>query len=169
MARRTLTPISSPSLFPFLSILTCTSGVLAFIILAIGFISVSSPSVVVEARDENRKQPIYVECHDDYLLIHPQRIKAVFDSILVDDSVYMQFLQRVAENAEQEYVVFAIFPQGEKSFRRAKAAVENLNEKNNFLSSRQIDIGYEPLNRNWRLEIKTKEGANEKAAANQQH
>jgi|GEM_PF-745543 len=167
MARRTSTPISSPSLFPFLSILTCTSGVLAFIILSIGFISVSSPSVVVEARDENRKLPIYVECHGDHLLIHPQRLKVAFDSIRVEDSAYMQFLEGLAENAEQEYVVFAIYPQGEKAFRLAQAAVEGLNEKNKFWPSRQINIGYEPLNRNWRLEIKTKGSPNEKAAANQ--
>ena len=160
MARQTSDPISSPSLFPFLSILTCTSGVLAFIILSIGFLSVASPSITVKARalgEEDRKQAIYVECHADHVIIHPERLRAPLDSLAAEGARYRQFLERVADRAASEYVVFAVYPQGEKTFREARQAVDDLNEKNKFWPGRQIDVGYEPLNRGWRLKIKTNE------------
>lgn len=174
MAHKISGKIASPSLFPFLSILVCTAGVLAFIILAIGTLSVVAPSVEVKSRGEetskSRKQPLYVECHEKHLLIHPEKITVPYDSIGSVGSEFMQFLRRVAGNAARQYVVFAIYPDGVKTFRQAQAATDELNEQMmNLRKARPIDIGYEPLNYGWRLKIKESEANNETPQAGQSY
>ena len=65
----------------------------------------------------------------------------------------------MADKADQQYVVFTIYPQGEVTFRLANEAIK---EKNARLAERdkKIDVGYEPLNRNWRLIFKEESTVN---------
>lgn len=145
-----------PTLLPFLNILTCTAGVLAFIIVAVGLISILAPSVVITHRttqDAFRKHPIYLECQPDYLIIHPEKTKIPTDSLFVDNPPFERFLDKMTKNAGQQYVVFTIYPNGEITFRKAREAIKKRNDQIAELG-KKIDIGYEPLNKNWRLIFK---------------
>lgn len=159
MARRRSNRGFTPYLFPFMSILTCTAGVLAFVILSMGLISVTAPSVVINMRvtqDAFRKHPIYLECQEDSLVFHPERIRVPRDSIILKHPVYEAFLEKMAEKSDQQYIVFTIYPKGELTFRAASDAIKIKNDQIAALN-RKIEIGYEPLNKNWRLIFKKEE------------
>ncbi|NOX87602.1 MAG: hypothetical protein GXO77_01145 [Calditrichaeota bacterium] len=142
-----------PTLFPFLSILTCTAGVLSFIIISIGVVSILAPSIIVKSKDmvvTKRKKPVYVECHPDHLVLVQEQKKV--DYYVIDDpeSEYGLFLKRVQQKADSLYIVFAVYPDGERTFRKAYSMVNNFNERAGKKGP-IIDVGYEPFNRSWHL------------------
>ncbi len=143
-----------PSLFPFLSILTCTAGVLSFIIVSIGVVSILAPSIVVKSRDQAltvKKRPAYVECYRKYLVLVREQEKVPYDAIENSDSEYFKFLQKIRQNADSLYIVFAIYPGSERTFRKAYHLIQQINRKNKHQT---IDVGYEPFNQGWRLQAK---------------
>lgn len=146
----------SPTLFPFLSILTCTAGVLSFIIISISVVSLLAPSIMVKSRDNNvvsSKKPTYVECHQDSLILVATQQKVAYAQIDAPGSAYDHFLQRIKEKADSVYVVFAIYPGGERTFRRAYRLINQLNQQLMARKSK-IDVGYEPFNKSWHLQVK---------------
>lgn len=143
-----------PSLFPFLSILTCTAGVLSFIIVSIGVVSILSPSIIVKSKDlavTIKKKAAYVECHPSYLFLVQTQEKIDYDSIEKPGSPYRKFLDDVQKKADSLYVVFAIYPESERTFRKAYYLIRKLNAKKR---GSMIDVGYEPFNKSWRLQRK---------------
>lgn len=145
-----------PSLFPFLSILTCTAGVLSFIIVSISVVSLLAPSIMVKSRDTNvvsSKKPAYVECHPDSLVLVASQQKIAYTQIDAPGSAYDQFLQKIKEKADSIYIVFAIYPDGERTFRRAYRLIGQINQHLAAQKSK-IDVGYEPFNKSWHLQVK---------------
>jgi len=144
-----------PTLFPFLSILTCTAGVLAFVIISISVVSLLAPSIMVKSRDTNvvnPKKPAYVECHPGQLVLVSTQDKIPYTEIDAPDSKYRLFLDRIKQKADSTYIVFAIYPDGERTFRRAYRLITQLNQQ---LAARgaKIDVGYEPFNKSWHLQV----------------
>ncbi|APF20736.1 hypothetical protein Calab_1137 [Caldithrix abyssi DSM 13497] len=144
-----------PTLFPFLSILTCTAGVLSFIIISISVVSLLAPSIMVTSRDtttKNPKKPTYVECHPNYLLLTQTQDQIPYVQIDQPRSPFRLFLQQIKQRADSTYIVFAIYPEGERTFRRAYRLISELN-KQLALQGAKIDIGYEPFNKTWHLQV----------------
>lgn len=162
MASRTRKSDSAISLFPFLSILICSLGVIVFIVVGICLISFANPYIsfgLGQSGNKNGKHsetPVYVECHNDTLIILPennlvsQKLVVPLNSIDNKNSEFTQLLNRIKRSKHrnsqnkiqyENYFVFAIYPEGVKSFRKARS----LGIKDN------IKIGYEPMDKNWRL------------------
>lgn len=145
-----------PTLFPFLSILTCTAGVLSFIIVSIGVVSILAPSIVVKSRDMSvtvKKKPAYVECHSTYLVLVQKQKKIPYNAIENPDADYFKFVKTIQQKADSLYIVFAIYPGSERTFRKAYHIIRQLNKKERE-KQKTIDVGYEPFNRSWRLQAK---------------
>ncbi len=154
MRKKKQTDGFAPSLFPFLSILTCTAGVLSFIIVSIGVVSILAPSIVVKSRDQAltvKKHPAYVECHSDYLILVQDQEKVPYEAIENPRGDYFKFLQTIKQEADSLYIVFAIYPGSERTFRKAYHLIQQINGKN---KGQAIDVGYEPFNKSWRLQAK---------------
>ena len=67
--------LASVSLFPFLSILVCLMGILAFIMVSIVLISTANPDIAIEMQGQRTKTPAFVECHGSHLVLHPDRAR----------------------------------------------------------------------------------------------
>lgn len=135
------------SLFPFLNILLCTIGVLAFVVISLGIISMfTRPEVwnvameVEVVGEDHSMRPLYVECHGDMAVVHPQGSEVRLDRLEAGDSPFMQLVDQVSQ-AGDEYIVFAVYPDGIGCFREARAIARK----------RGIDIGSEPMDGGWRL------------------
>ena len=139
-----------PDLFPFLSILACTIGTLILLIIVMTLQSLgNSRSVTILARTEGgqpqQKQPRYVECQAGGIMIHPQGTFVASASLSNPQSPLATLLQRLARHKDREYLIVVVRPQGIDVFKQLRALVEN----------RGIDLGYEPLEAGWRLNLKT--------------
>ena len=144
-----------PTLFPFLSILTCTAGVLSFIIISISVVSLLAPSIMVTLRDtttKNPKKPAYVECHPKHLILTETQKQIPYSLIDKPQSAYRLFLDQIKQKADSIYVVFAIYPEGERTFRRAYRLITQLNQQLS-LKGTKIDVGYEPFNKTWHIQV----------------
>jgi hypothetical protein len=138
------------SLFPFLSILVCLMGVLAFITVAVALLSAANPIVRLSgtdfkngsrARRETTKQPVFIECHGDRLVIHPQGREVPLERMEEESSPFLELIDRLALNREREYVIFAVYPDGIRCFGNGRRMAEQ----------REIDLGFEPMLQGWQL------------------
>lgn len=142
------------SLFPFLSILVCLMGVLAFITVAVALLSASNPVVELRPVDsaaagrpggETAKRPVFVECHGNRLVIHsgerqvPHEV--ALEAIAAESSRFMELIERLNARREREYVIFAVYPDGLECFEQGRRLAEE----------RDIDLGFEPMLAGWRL------------------
>ena len=139
-----------PDLFPFLSILACTIGTLILLIIIMTLQSLGKGrSVSIVARAETgqnqQKQPRYVECQAGGIIIHPQGTFVPSTSLGSPQSPLETLLQQLARRKDREYLIVVVRPQGIEVFKQLRALVEN----------RGIDLGYEPLEEGWRLNLKT--------------
>jgi len=131
----------------FLDVLINTIGALVAIILAFALISVKNAVVAIEVKGTPpEKEPIYICCYYDNIIIYPEKSKVPFDEIDKEDSPYLMLVHDLSdEPVELNYLVFAIYPDGIRSFEKARfVAVE-----------RGIEIGYEPMDAGWELKILT--------------
>jgi hypothetical protein len=138
-----------PDLFPFLSILACTIGTLILLIIVMTLQSLGKGrSVTILARAEagqnQQKQPRYVECQADGIVIHPQGTFVPRASLDSPQAPLIPLLQQLARRKDREYLIVVVRPQGIEVFKQLRALVEN----------RGIDLGYEPLEEGWRLNLK---------------
>jgi hypothetical protein len=140
------------SLFPFLSILVCLMGVLAFITVAVALLSATNPVVRLtraETAAANRpardvtKQPVFVECHEDRLVIHPRGQEVSLEQMAAASSPFIQLMDRLAARREREYVIFAVYPDGISCFQSGRKLAER----------QGIDLGFEPMLEGWQLRL----------------
>jgi hypothetical protein len=125
-------------------------GVFAFITVAVALLSATNPIVhltPVHLGAGNRpsqgstKQPFFVECHGDRMVIHPQGQKVSPEQMDQAGSPFLRLLDRLAARREREYVIFAVYPDGLSCFDGARKLVEE----------RGIDLGFEPMLAGWQL------------------
>jgi hypothetical protein len=130
------------SLFPFLSVLVAVMGTLILIIAGMTQIGLASPKqrVEVDAFDPGKKNPVYVECQEDGVLIHPDdptRGAPIFverGGLEAPGSAWYSLLTRL-EYDPNRYLQLLVRHDGVATFNAARASV----------SEAGIDVGYEPI------------------------
>jgi hypothetical protein len=130
------------SLFPFLSVLVAVMGTLILIITGMTQIGLASPKqrVEVDVLDVAKKNPVYVECRNDGVLIHPDDPTSgtpVFvprRDLLRVDSPLNALLARL-EYDPTRYLQMLVRQDGVATFGDVRDAVGDT----------AIDVGYEPL------------------------
>jgi hypothetical protein len=130
------------SLFPFLSVLVAVMGTLILIIAGMTQIGLASPKqrVEVDTFDPGKKNPVYVECQEDGVLIHPDDPTSgtpVFVNrgrLEAPGSAWYALLTRL-EYDRNHYLQLLVRHDGVATFNAARASV----------SETAIDVGYEPI------------------------
>ena len=143
---RARSELASISLFPFLSILVCLMGILAFIMVAIVLISTANPEISIRLQGQKAKTPAFVECHGGHMILHPNRTRVPLDRAFEAGSPFIGLLDEVAAKASTSYVIVFVYPEGIGCFREARALIEE----------RALDIGYEPVLKGWRLRLESR-------------
>lgn len=125
------------SLFSFLDILAGLIGTLTLIISGMTIFAMTTSEQILKLPDADAaaKVPRYVECVHDGLILHPERTPVALADMENDGGPWKSALQAVAQNADRQYVVFLIRPDGLESFNQAKAMADR----------REVDTGYEPV------------------------
>ena len=135
--------MASVSLFPFLSILVCLMGVLAFIMVAIVLISTANPDIAINMDGQTEKTPVFVECREDHMVLPADQLTESLDQASAPDSAFQRLIDYVAADAANRYVIVFVYPQGITCFQQARSIIEN----------RKLDIGYEPVLEGWQLRL----------------
>lgn len=136
-------------LFPFLSVLACTIGSLILLIIVVSTESLSDKrEVTIIAENEEgglnrKKQPRYIECQEDGVIIYPNETFVHTDKLDQPDSALIKLIEEVKEKQDQEYVIVAVRPSGIDVFQQVRELIE----------TEGIDIGYEPIEDGWTLKI----------------
>ncbi len=151
--RRTSDP--ELSLFPFLSVLAAVMGTLILIIAGNSQLALANPKqrVDIDPFNPDKKSPIYVECRDDGVLIHPDdpttgraTFVARYDIGLADSA--WATLTRRLEYDGSRYLLLLVRPDGVGTFGDVRATVSGTN----------IDLGYEPLFGKGKVQFRPKQG-----------
>ncbi len=148
MRRRSRISKIETELFPFLSVLACTIGTLILLIIVVSTETLSdNPEVTIIAESEDgrnqKKQPRYIECKEDGVVIYPSEIFVPLTELNEPDSALSKLITEVKEKQDKEYVIVAIRPSGIDVFRQVRDLIE----------TEGIDIGYEPIEEGWTLKI----------------
>jgi biopolymer transport protein ExbD len=130
------------SLFPFMSVLVAVMGTLILIIAGTTQIGLASPKqrVEVDSFDATKKNPIYVECQRDGVLIHPDDpttgmpVFVARRDLEEPDSPWYSLKMRLQYDPTR-YLQMLVRADGVRTFNDVRAAV----------SDTGIDVGYEPL------------------------
>jgi hypothetical protein len=137
-------------LFPFLAVLACMIGTLILIIIVVttGVLG-SRRSITLVARDDDGRsvtlKPHYVEVRGDGVLIHPGMEFVPAEQVDGGDTALRRLLRQVEERRATEYVIVAVRPDGFALFDEVRDEVEG----------RGIQIGYEPVDADWKLRIRS--------------
>lgn len=94
----------------------------------------------------NSKIPSYIDCHPDGLTLYssemPKGTQVAWDDLQRPDNAVNQFLDKVQNHKEEEYIVVMVRPQSVKFYR----TVRNLIEK------RPIDVGYDAIDADFKVD-----------------
>jgi biopolymer transport protein ExbD len=135
-------------LFPFLSVLACTIGSLILLIIVVTTQTLSNEKQVkiiakTEVGENQTKQPRYLECNQEGIIIYPQKTFVSKYNLNNDYSPLSELISEIQQKSDQEYLIVIIRPTG----------IEVFKEVRNIIEEAGIDIGYEPLNEGWELKI----------------
>ena len=147
MHHRSTIPTQDIELFPFLSVLFCTIGTLILIvILLVVQASASNKKVKIVARNDSSvnasKTPRYIECRSEGVVIYPSQKFIPTENLRDLYSPFDEYLSEIEEAGE--YLIVAIRPDGVEIFQTVREIAEN----------RGIDLGYEPFDADWELNLK---------------
>lgn len=139
----------SVELFPFLSVLACTIGSLILLIVLISSQAFSeNKKVTIIPRTSSEatksKQPFYVELRKDEVILHPSKEYVAIEDTFDFGSPFMELLSEVERNQNEKYIIIAVRPSGYEIFDRVRNEIEQ----------RGLDLGYEPIDEEWELEIR---------------
>jgi len=143
-------PRMEAELFPFLAVLACMIGTLILIIIVVttGVLG-EKRSITLVARDDDGRsvllKPHYVEVRGDGVLLHPGLEFVPAAAVGSSDTALRRLLRQVEARKEAEYVIVAVRPDGFTLFDEVRDQVEG----------RGIQIGYEPVDTNWTLRIRS--------------
>ena len=135
-------------LLPFLSVLACTIGTLILLILVLtSQLYSEQQEVKILVKTENGKNlskfPRYIECQEDGVIIHPSQTFVSQTELNRNGSAFKNLLNQMSRNREREYLIVAVRPNGIKVFQEVRELIEK----------EKIDIGYEPINNDWKLKL----------------
>ncbi|GFE67788.1 hypothetical protein [Chroococcus sp. FPU101] len=154
MRRRSFSPPATEiELFPFLSVLACTIGTLILLIIVLTTqIFGEQQSVTIIAKSETgknaSKKPRYIECRQDGIIIYPQEEFIPQQYLKLSDTL-LELLLTLKQNKDKEYLIVAVRPDGIETFQQVRGLIEK----------QGIDIGYEPIDQNWKIKIETETDA----------
>ncbi|MGI0482155.1 hypothetical protein ACN4EE_15390 [Geminocystis sp. CENA526] len=148
MRRRSKSTKIELELFPFLSVLACTIGSLILLIIVVSSETLNdNPEVTIIARNEGgenlKKQPRYIECKEDGIVIYPSQEFVSMKDMEKPNSKLAKFIQEIKQNKDKEYVIVAVRPSG----------IEVFNKLRDLITQEEIDIGYEPIQEDWTLKF----------------
>ncbi len=145
MPRRSRAP--ELDLFPFLSVLACTIGTLILLVVVISVSSLdrdrSNVQILARETAEGDKNPRYIECIAQGVMIHPERTIVPTAEINNPNAAFVRLLNQV-RNRPSDYVIVAVRPDGFDCFEKARIEIEKAG----------VAIGYEPFNADWKLCLK---------------
>ena len=133
----------------FLDILTCTIGIfiLMIIIMTTQVVNNQEVTIVAETEGENgvnkSKNPRYIECRSNGVVLYPGEEFVPQDKLNEPNSAIAKLIAQVQKNRDREYLIVAVRANGIDTFQLVRNLVERA----------EIDIGYEPIDANWRLKI----------------
>ena len=135
-------------LFPFLSVLACTIGSLILLIIVVSTETLNNnPEVTIIARSEGgvnqKKQPRYIECKEDGIVIYPRQEFVSKSDMTKSHSPLTKFINEVKKNKDKEYIIVAVRPSG----------IEVFDTLRDIIMGEEIDIGYEPIEEDWVLKF----------------
>lgn len=137
------------NLFPFLSVLACTIGVLILlvIVLTTQLLGENKQITILLKTDSNitqAKVPTYIECRAGGVVLYPSQ-EFVSEEDLTDTySPFQRLLDKLAQERDTSYLIVAIKPSGMEVFEEVRDLVEEA----------EIDLGFEPIAENWQLQVK---------------
>lgn len=149
MRRRSKSNKIELELFPFLSVLACTIGSLILLIIVLTTETLKdNQEVTIIAKTEagginTKKQPRYIECQKDGVIIYPSKEFVAKNDLNKNNSKLKNFIKEIKENKDKEYVIVAVRPDGIDVFQQVRELIEK----------EEIDIGYEPIEEDWVLKI----------------
>lgn len=150
MGRRTFSRNSlEVELFPFLSILACTIGTLILLIIVLTTQLLSNQrEITILAKTENdgknnSKIPRYIECREDGVILHPSQKFIPKADLNNSRSELSKLIAEVRKNKDKEYLIVVLRPEGIEVFQEVRDRVEK----------QGIDIGYEPIEKGWKLKV----------------
>lgn len=177
-ARRTHS-IPAPSLFPFLSVLVCVIGVLAFLAVTV---SVTSLNRAIEKEEQlaasrrepgvelriavggtgHNKVPVLVEClsHGAKCIPDGPEFEEQREAFITpmgpwNGTPYTDFLSRLEGTPEEEYILFIVRPNGLSVFESLRAITVWRNRQAG--SRKPIDYGVELAPNSWNVIIERSE------------
>jgi biopolymer transport protein ExbD len=147
-------------LFPFLSVLACTIGTMILLIIVLTMqlfttqreVTIVAKSETGEMGKNRNKTPRYIECRQDGVIIHQVSQKNNSQSsqqfvakknLENQNSALIKLINEVKAKRDREYVIVALRPDGLEVFQKVRALIEK----------EEIDIGYEPVEKDWKLKI----------------
>jgi hypothetical protein len=151
MARRTISKQQMEvELFPFLSVLACTIGTLILLIVIMTTQAIGNQKAVKivaksEQGENQAKIPRYIECQDKGVVLYPSKELVPKWKLTEKNSPLQKLLVEVKKSDKQQYLIIAVRPDAYNVFKAVRAMAE----------LQKIDIGYEPLDKGWQLEIGT--------------
>jgi hypothetical protein len=148
MRRRSKSSKIVLELFPFLSVLACTIGSLILLIIVVSTETLNNnPEVTIIARSEGgvnqKKQPRYIECKEDGIVIYPSQEFVSKNDMTKSNSPLTKFINEVKKNKDKEYIIVAVRPSG----------IEVFDTLRDIIMGEEIDIGYEPIEEDWVLKF----------------
>ena len=148
MRRRIKSHKTELELFPFLSVLACTIGSLILLIIVVSTQSLTTnPKVKIVAKVENGsnqgKQPHYIECREDGVILYPSKKFISLNNLEQPNSALLELIAQVKANRNQEYIIVVLRPKGIEVFQKVRTLIEK----------EEIDIGYEPIEEGWTLKL----------------
>lgn len=149
MRRRTRRTIDKPSidLELFSDILTDVLGVLFFLTLLMALQVSQQQEVTIVAKSEqgeNRsKNPRYIECRADGVILYPSKEFIPKAELKNSNFALQKLITQIKKNRDREYLIVALRPDGIELFDQVRDLVED----------EGIDIGYEPIDSGWKLNI----------------
>ncbi|MBI5787831.1 MAG: hypothetical protein HZA78_03115 [Candidatus Schekmanbacteria bacterium] len=135
------------TLFPFLDIMTSTMGTLLLVLISTTLFSAAQETkkvylkIKAEQKGEGAKTPYFIVCEEERIVILPFKMAVPVDQLDAENSFFLDFTNRL--DRARQYIIFAVRPNGIESFKKARRLAEDLN----------IDIGYEPVEQGWQIEI----------------
>lgn len=122
------------SLFPFLDALSGVIGILALIISTIAALNMKDAKQVIEHPKDAPTTPLYVECREEGVLLHPEKIAVSMEELENSQTAWDERVREVAASRDK-HIVLLVRPDGVECFDEVYGPARNAGAK----------LGYEPV------------------------
>src|ERR1041384_7547734 len=152
MARRKQYEKIDINVEPFLSIMAIVLKLISLILLVIVMRIAINPlgRKVVALPDlyegrgniEKPKEPSYIDCHPDGLMLYPGNTKVGWDELQRPNNAVETMLDKVQEHKDTQYVVVMVRPGSVKFYRTVRT----------LIGKRPVDVGYDAIDPEYKVD-----------------